>query len=89
MSLIVLNFPQHVRMLSGSIMLTGLIPGPKEPAITDPYVDVLVDDVSNLNKLTVYDAYRREWFKLKANVVLHVFDYPGQNKVLHCQGKWN
>lgn len=86
MTLVVLNFPHHVRMRAGSMILAGLIPGPKEPKNTDPYVEVLVDDVLSLNKLKVYDAYKNEMFQLKANIVLHIFDYVGQNKVLHCQG---
>lgn len=59
MSLVVLNLPHHIRIKAGSMLLTGLIPGPKEPKETDPYVDVLVDDVMSLNKLTVYDGYRK------------------------------
>ena len=86
MTLVLLNFPHHIRMLAGSMILTGLIPGPKEPKKTDAYVEVLVDDVLSLNKLKLYDAYKNENFQLKANVLLHIFDYPGQNKVLHCQG---
>lgn len=74
-------------MLSGSILLTGLIPGPREPKNTNPYVDVLVDDVLMLNTLTLWDGYKNEDFQLKANIVLNIFDYPGQNKFLHCQGK--
>lgn len=69
------------------MILTGLIPGPKEPKNTDAYVDVLVNDIVALNKLTVYDGYADEMFDLKANIVLNIFDYPGQNKVLHCLGE--
>lgn len=86
MFLTILNLPPHIRRLAGSIMLTGLIPGPHEPKSTDPYVDVLVDDIMHLNTLKVHDGYKCEMFSLKANIVLNVFDYPGQNKVLHCQG---
>ena len=87
MFLMNLNLPSHIRKLPGSIMLTGLIPGPHEPKHIDPYVDVLVDDILHLNTLTVHDGYKKEVFSLKANIVLNVFDYPGQNKVLHCLGK--
>ena len=86
MFLTILNLPPHVRRLAGSIMLTGLIPGPREPKNTDPYVDVLVDDIMHLNTLKIRDGYKHETFSLKADIVLNVFDYPGQNKVLHCQG---
>lgn len=86
MFLMNLNLPSHVRKLAGAIMLTGLIPGPREPKFIDPYIDVLVDDIMHLNTLRVYDGYKNETFSLKANIVLNVFDYPGQNKVLKCQG---
>ena len=79
MSLVVMNLPHHLRIMAGSMLLTRLIPGPKEPKNTDPYVDVLVDDVMSLNKLKIYDAYKGETFQLKANILLHIFDYPGQN----------
>ena len=86
MFLMILNLPHHIRTLPGSIMLTGLIAGPKEPKNCNPYVDVLVDDIIHLNTLTLYDGHSDETFALKANIVLNVFDYPGQNKVLRCQG---
>lgn len=84
----VLNLPQHLRRLPGSVMLTGLISGPREPKNTDPYVDVLVDDILHLNTLVVYDGYKEETFTLKSYVLLNIFDYVGQNKVLHCQGRY-
>ena len=84
--LVPLNLPHHIRMTSTSMMLMGLIPGPAEPKNTDPYVDVLVDDILDVNVMTVFDAKKDEMFQLKANIVLHIFDYPGQNKILHCQG---
>ena len=86
MFLIPLNLPHHIRMTSTSMMLMGLIPGPTELKNTDPYVDVLVDDILDVNEMTMYDAYKDEMFRLKAIVVLHIFDYPGQNKILNCQG---
>ena len=87
MFLIPLNLSHHIQMTSTSMMLMGLSPGPTEPKNTDPYVDVLVDDILDVNKLTMYDAYKDEMFRLKTNVVLHIFDYPGQNKILNCQGR--
>ena len=81
-----LNLPAHVRKLSSSMMLVGIIPGPKEMNCIDPYLDVVADDIKSLNGVEVYDAYNDCVFKLKASVLLHVLDYPGQNKVFHCQG---
>ena len=84
--LVILNLPHYIRMLSASAMLTGLIAGPNEPKNTNAYVDVLVDDILYLNSLKIYDGYKDEMFSLKANIVVNIFDYPGQNKVLQCQG---
>jgi hypothetical protein len=66
------------------MFLIGIIPGKKEPHNMDPYLSILVDE---LNGSTFYDSYRGEHFSLKIDVLLHVLDYPGQNKVFHCQGK--
>ena len=68
------------------MMLVSIIPGPKGMLNIDPYLDIVVDDVTALNGIELYDAYDGCIFKLKATVLLHVLDYPGQNKVFHCQG---
>ena len=49
-------------------------------------MEIIADDVKNLNGLQVYDAFNKDTFTMKATVLLHVFDYPGQNKVFHSQG---
>ena len=88
-TLVSLNTPETVRKRSASTVLVGIIPGPSEPRNTDPYVDVLVDEVNHLNTLTLYDANKKEYFPLKVNTSLHniIFDYPGQNKNFNCQGR--
>lgn len=86
MFLVPLNMPQSVRMKSGSMFLAAIIPGPKEPKNMDPCIDVLVDDILDLEKLVVYDEYRKEHFTLKGNILLHVLDYPGQTKLFKSQG---
>ena len=87
-TLVLLNYPENIRKRSASTLLVGIIPGPKEPQNTNAYLDVLVDEVIHLNKLIVYDAFKKENFQLKVNINLHIFDYPGQNKVLKCQGNF-
>ncbi len=84
--LVPLNLPQTIRTLPGSLMLAGIIPGRDEPKTTDPYVQVLVDDLLKLNGQTVYDGFQNETFRLNVDIMLHHLDYPGQNKVFHCQG---
>lgn len=84
--LVPLNLPHSLRLKPGAMLLTGIIPGPQEPKNIDPYLDVIVDDILDLEKVTVYDAYRNEKFTLKGNILLHILDYPGQNKVFKSQG---
>ena len=86
MLLIPLNLPQNLRKSAASIMLAGIIPGPREAKNTDPYVDVLVDELLALNNTRVYDALRDEYFSLKVSITLNILDYPGQNKLFHSQG---
>ena len=82
-----LNFPPHLRRLSGSMLLAGIIPGPKEPQNTDPYIELVTEEIIKLNNTEMYDAANDESFKLQVNVALYILDYPGQNKVFHCQGQ--
>ena len=82
-----LNLTSHMRIVAGSMMLVGIIPGRSEPKNTDVYLDILVDDILELNNLTVYDGFKDEEFKLMADILLHTLDYPGQNKVFHCHGE--
>ena len=86
-TLIPLNLPETVRKCCASTVLVGIIPGPNEARNLDAYIDVLVDEVVHLNSLTLFDAYKSETFSLSVNILLNIFDYPGQNKVLKCQGE--
>ena len=47
MLLVPLNLPQSLPI---SIMLAGIIPGPAEVKNTDPYLDVLVDEILDQHK---------------------------------------
>ena len=67
-------------------MLAGIIPGKSEPQNLDPYIEILVDELCSLNGLEFFDGYH-EKFLLNVDILLHVLDYPGQNKVFHCHGK--
>lgn len=86
MLLVPLNLPQSLRSSARSILLTGIIPGPAEVKNTDPYVDVLVDEILKLQNTPVYDALHDEEFNLQISITLNILDYPGQNKLFHCQG---
>jgi len=86
-TLSILNLPRQIRNLPGSIILAGIIPGKSEPQNMDPYMEILVDELCSVNGLELYDSYRNEKFQLKVDLLLHILDYPGQNKLFHCQGK--
>jgi len=66
----------------------GIIPGRKEHKNIDPYLEVLVDELLQLNGSTVFDA--ESFTLIYADILLHILNYPGQNvswtKVFHCQG---
>lgn len=82
-----LNLPPEYRRLAGFLKLLGIIPGKSEPKHTDPYLEVFVDELLDLNKTLIYDAYQDNMFKLNVSVMLHVLDYPGQCKIFHCHGE--
>ena len=82
-------FGEVMSLLSSSMMMVGIIPGPKEVQSIDPYLEIVTDDIASLNGIKMYDAYDKCDFELKASLLLHVLDYPGQGKVFHSQGKLN
>lgn len=86
-TLTILNLPRHLRNLAGSMLLAGIIPGKSERKNIDPYIDVLLDELEQINGSDTYDGYHEANFQMKAELFLHVLDYPGQNKLFHCQGK--
>ena len=83
----ILNLPARLRRQCGFLQLVGIIPGKSEPKKLDPYLELLVDELLELNGLQVFDGYQNNWFKLQVDIFLHVLDYPGQNKMFHCQGE--
>lgn len=73
-TLSLLNLPRHIRNQAASMFLVGIIPGKSEPADTDPYLDILVDDIIEINDTSIYDAYREEFFKLKVSMWWTILD---------------
>ena len=83
----ILNLPSHLRRQPGYLQLVGIIPGRNEPKNTDPYIEILVEELQQLNGEQVYDSFQNNMFSLKADIFLHIMDYPGQNKLFHCNGE--
>ena len=82
-----LNLPPGVRHIAGFLQLMGVIPGRGEPKNTDPYLQVFVDELQSINGTRLYDAHQQSWFNLQIELLMHILDYPGQNKVFHCHGE--
>ena len=47
-----------------------------------------MDELHQIEKepVMVYDGFRKEYFRLRVAIILHVHDFPGQAKVFHGQG---
>ncbi|KAK9289285.1 hypothetical protein L1049_017761 [Liquidambar formosana] len=66
-------------MSKENLMLTLLIPGPKQPGNDiDVYLQPLVEDLKELwsNGVRVYDAYSKSMFNLKAVLMWTINDFP-------------
>ncbi|KAL6141538.1 hypothetical protein ACLB2K_059826 [Fragaria x ananassa] len=77
--LVIYNLPPNVCMSSENLMLSLLIPGPKQPGNDiDVYLEPLIDDLKELwtNGVEMYDAYKRATFYLKAILLWTVNDFP-------------
>ena len=73
------NLPPSLCMSKENLMLTLLIPGPKQPGNDiDVYLQPLIEDLMELwmNGVTVYDAFRESTFNLKAILMWTINDFP-------------
>ncbi|XP_062024123.1 uncharacterized protein LOC133740203 isoform X2 [Rosa rugosa] len=77
--LVTYNLSPSVCMSKENLMLTLLIPGPKQPGNDiDVYLEPLIDDLNELwlNGVSVYDAFRDVTFNLKAVLMWTINDFP-------------
>ncbi|KAL6199643.1 hypothetical protein ACLB2K_029426 [Fragaria x ananassa] len=77
--LVTYNLPPWLCMKRKFMMLTLLISGPKQPGNDiDVYLQPLIDDLKLLwnGVEEVYDAFRGEYFKLKAVLFWTINDFP-------------
>ncbi|KAL6194567.1 hypothetical protein ACLB2K_035649 [Fragaria x ananassa] len=76
--LVIYNLSPNVCMSSKNLMLSLLIPGPKQPGNDiDVYLEPLIDDLKELwtNGVEMYDAYNRATFYLKAILLWTINDF--------------
>lgn len=66
----------------------GIIPtnAKHEPKSIDPYLDVLVDELIELDGRLFFDAFRSENFKFQVRLHNSVLDYPVLKKTFSCVG---
>ena len=76
---LILNLPPILRHLSRNLQLVGIVPGKAEPSNTDPYLDILVDEIRNLQDTLMFDGFSNTMFPLKIDILQHTLDYPGKN----------
>uniref|UniRef100_A0A2N9J4U7 Transposase n=1 Tax=Fagus sylvatica TaxID=28930 RepID=A0A2N9J4U7_FAGSY len=77
--LVTYNLPPWLCMVKENLMLTLLIPGPKQPGNDiDVYLEPLVEDLNELwsNGVNVYDAFSKSMFNLKAMLMWTINDFP-------------
>ncbi|XP_050387377.1 uncharacterized protein LOC126803646 [Argentina anserina] len=76
--LVIYNLPPNVCMSSENLMLSLLIPGPRQPGNDiDVYLQPLRDDLVKLwNGVEMYDAYSKAMFNLRAILLWTINDFP-------------
>ncbi|XP_024039298.1 uncharacterized protein LOC112097937 [Citrus clementina] len=88
--LVTYNLPPWVCMSEENIMLTLLIPGPKQPGNDiDVFLEPLIDDLIELwnNGVQVYDSLNKSAFKLKAILMWTINDFPAYGNLAGCTTK--
>ncbi|XP_020258143.1 uncharacterized protein LOC109834511 [Asparagus officinalis] len=84
------NLPPMLCMKKDNIMLTLLIPGPKQPGNDiDIYLQPLVDDLQLLweNGVEAYDAFSKSTFNLKTMLMWTINDFPAYGNLAGCSTK--
>lgn len=83
----ILNLPPAFRRSFSGIQILGIIPGngQKEPFNLEPYFDIFVDELLQLNKCNMY--VNRERKNIQVKLVQYVLDFPAIAKVMHTQAQ--
>ncbi|XP_042415124.1 uncharacterized protein LOC122004280 [Zingiber officinale] len=84
------NLPPLMCMVKENLMLTLLIPGPKQPGNDiDVYLEPLVEDLKELWDIGVetYDAFSKSVFNMKAILMWTINDFPSYGNLAGCATK--
>lgn len=82
-----MNYPPELR--ARNMMIVGLVPGPKEPAVFSSFFDHLLRDLQKLSNgvgVRAYDGHRSEHFYLQAHVTAVTGDMPAIAKLMSMKG---
>ncbi|KAK9936382.1 hypothetical protein M0R45_013227 [Rubus argutus] len=85
--LVTYNLPPMLCMKKENIMLTLLIPGPKQPGNDiDVYLQPLIEDLQHLwhNGVEVYDAFSKTVFNLRSILLWTINDFPAYGNLAGC-----
>ncbi|XP_075514216.1 uncharacterized protein LOC142549251 [Primulina tabacum] len=84
------NLPPLTCMTKENLMLTLLIPGPKQPGNDiDVYLEPLVEDLKELwdKGVEAYDAFNKSMFNLKVILMWAINDFPAYGNLVGCATK--
>ncbi|XP_042472108.1 uncharacterized protein LOC122054736 [Zingiber officinale] len=84
------KLPPLMCMAKENLMLTLLIPGPKQPGNDiDVYLEPLVEDLKELWDIGVetYDAFSKSVFNMKAILMWTINDFPAYGNLAGCATK--
>lgn len=88
--LVTYNLPPWLCMKKENIMLTLLIPGPKQPGNDiDVYLQPLIEDLYELwnNGVSIFDTMTKSVFNLRAILMWTVNDFPAYGNLAGCKTK--
>ncbi|XP_071687302.1 uncharacterized protein [Rutidosis leptorrhynchoides] len=89
--LCIYNLPPWLCMKRKYIMMSLLIQGPKQPGNDiDVYLQPLVDEMMELwsTGIQVYDAFKKEYFQLRAMLFCTINDFPAYGNLSGYSTKW-
>ncbi len=87
------SLPPEYRTVLGPLMVIGVIPGNSEtggePQSLDPYVEVFVDEILEIDGSVMFSAMKGKSVEVKASLLFITADLPAASKLCHttgCQG---
>lgn len=86
--LVNLSLPPVERVKHRSMLLSGIIPGPKGPKDLDSFLYPLIREFKDLEVgVKAWNGFRRQEFILRAYISLIGADMVAREKLMHMQGK--